>query len=155
GYFLACFSIHEAAASGPATGMLVMPIVLLWIPLADTLYAIGRRLYLGVSPFSADRGHLHHRLLALLTDQRSVVRAISSAALLLGVACSALPVVGRTMGVAILVVVVAATLVVARGLSLFDLAVISAGRCNRALQADGPELSTSGAPEREPPEKAG
>ena len=35
------------------------------IPIFDALVAIPRRLLCGRSPFSADRGHLHHRLLSL------------------------------------------------------------------------------------------
>ena len=33
------------------------------VPVADTLFAIMRRLWRGVSPFSPDRGHIHHRLM--------------------------------------------------------------------------------------------
>ena len=52
---------HKATALG---GMLI-PVVALGIPVADTLYAIFRRFVGGRSPFEADRGHIHHRLLEL------------------------------------------------------------------------------------------
>lgn len=42
---------------------LLVPIVLLGYPLADTLWAIIRRLRAGRSIFKADREHLHHQLL--------------------------------------------------------------------------------------------
>ncbi|MCB1134529.1 MAG: undecaprenyl/decaprenyl-phosphate alpha-N-acetylglucosaminyl 1-phosphate transferase, partial [Verrucomicrobiae bacterium] len=44
---------------------LVPPIVALWIfalPLVDTLSVMFRRMWMGKSPFSPDRNHLHHLL---------------------------------------------------------------------------------------------
>lgn len=49
---------------GPISGLpLLAPILLLGLPIADTLFAIGRRLRAGRSIFAPDRGHIHHRLL--------------------------------------------------------------------------------------------
>ncbi|MFF9035006.1 MraY family glycosyltransferase [Streptomyces sp. NPDC014892] len=42
---------------------LLMPLSILAIPAADLILAIVRRTWRGQSPFAADRGHLHHRLL--------------------------------------------------------------------------------------------
>jgi UDP-GlcNAc:undecaprenyl-phosphate GlcNAc-1-phosphate transferase len=52
---------HKATA----LGSLVIPVVVLGVPVADTFYAIFRRFVGGRSPFEADRGHIHHRLLEL------------------------------------------------------------------------------------------
>lgn len=41
----------------------IMPLAVLIVPLADFSLAVLRRLRAGKSPFSADRNHLHHRLL--------------------------------------------------------------------------------------------
>ncbi|WP_395639482.1 MraY family glycosyltransferase [Pseudolysinimonas sp.] len=41
----------------------ILPLAVLIVPLADFTLAILRRLRAGKSPFSADRKHLHHRLL--------------------------------------------------------------------------------------------
>ena len=41
----------------------ILPLAVLIVPLADFALAILRRLRAGKSPFSADRKHLHHRLL--------------------------------------------------------------------------------------------
>jgi UDP-GlcNAc:undecaprenyl-phosphate GlcNAc-1-phosphate transferase len=42
---------------------LLLPLSIIAIPAADLVLAIVRRTWNGQSPFSADRGHLHHRLL--------------------------------------------------------------------------------------------
>nr|WP_202485360.1 MraY family glycosyltransferase [Streptomyces sp. SID4985] len=42
---------------------LLMPLSIIAIPAADLVLAIVRRTWRGQSPFAADRGHLHHRLL--------------------------------------------------------------------------------------------
>ena len=47
----------------PAFLPIVLPIAVLLLPLADFGLAVLRRLRAGKSPFTADRKHLHHRLL--------------------------------------------------------------------------------------------
>jgi UDP-GlcNAc:undecaprenyl-phosphate GlcNAc-1-phosphate transferase len=42
---------------------LLLPLTLIAIPAADLVLAVVRRTWNGQSPFAADRGHLHHRLL--------------------------------------------------------------------------------------------
>jgi UDP-GlcNAc:undecaprenyl-phosphate GlcNAc-1-phosphate transferase len=42
---------------------LLLPLTIIAIPAADLVLAIVRRTWRGQSPFAADRGHLHHRLL--------------------------------------------------------------------------------------------
>ena len=44
---------------------LLMPLTIIAIPVADLVLAIVRRTWKGQSPFAADRGHLHHRLLEI------------------------------------------------------------------------------------------
>jgi len=51
---------------------LILPFTVLAIPLLDLGMAIVRRLRAGRSPFSADREHLHHRLLRMGNSQREV-----------------------------------------------------------------------------------
>jgi UDP-GlcNAc:undecaprenyl-phosphate GlcNAc-1-phosphate transferase len=58
GFMLGVFSI--LAGSKIATTLLVMA-----FPIIDTAWVIGYRLYQKKSIFSADKNHLHHRLLAL------------------------------------------------------------------------------------------
>ncbi len=53
-----------------------LPLLLLGLPILDTLTVIGIRLRQGRSPFSADRNHLHHRLLELGFDHFEAVAII-------------------------------------------------------------------------------
>ena len=47
-------------------------ILVLAVPMIDALYTIIRRIKKGVSPFKADRGHLHHRLMELGWGKRRI-----------------------------------------------------------------------------------
>src|SRR5439155_8470945 len=67
GYALAILSILGAAKVAVA-------LLVLGIPIIDTFWIIVRRLLARQSPFTPDRGHIHHRLLDLgLTHTQSVV----------------------------------------------------------------------------------
>ncbi|EST29273.1 transferase [Streptomycetaceae bacterium MP113-05] len=44
---------------------LLLPLTIIAVPVADLLLAVVRRAWKGQSPFAADRGHLHHRLLEI------------------------------------------------------------------------------------------
>lgn len=71
GYALAAISV-EGAVKGAATIALTVPVLALGIPVFDTFFAIVRR-FRNHQPISApDRGHLHHRLLAMGLTQRQV-----------------------------------------------------------------------------------
>ncbi|BBB00215.1 putative transferase [Actinacidiphila reveromycinica] len=53
---------------------LLLPLTMIAIPAADLVLAVVRRTWRGQSPFAADRGHLHHRLLELgHTHSRAVL----------------------------------------------------------------------------------
>lgn len=55
------------------------------LPLADTGFAVIRRLAHGQSPFQADKGHFHHRLLALGMSQKQTVLVLYGVAAIGGV----------------------------------------------------------------------
>ncbi|WP_073948777.1 MraY family glycosyltransferase [Streptomyces kebangsaanensis] len=55
-------SVHQMV---PVYIPLLMPLTIIAIPAADLVLAIVRRTWRGQSPFAADRGHLHHRLLEI------------------------------------------------------------------------------------------
>jgi UDP-GlcNAc:undecaprenyl-phosphate GlcNAc-1-phosphate transferase len=57
----------------PAFLPIVLPIAVLIVPLADFALAVFRRLRAGKSPFTADRKHLHHRLLDMGHSQLHAV----------------------------------------------------------------------------------
>lgn len=63
GYLLAVVGA-VVFAHRPEPVMAVALVLLGWVPLLDTTYAVLRRVRSRVSPFQADRDHLHHRLVA-------------------------------------------------------------------------------------------
>ncbi len=72
GFTLASASVMCTAKSN-ALVSLALPILALGIPIFDTLFSMLRRFLERRSLFSPDRGHFHHRLLALGLRQRQVV----------------------------------------------------------------------------------
>lgn len=61
----------------PATPLSsALPLLLLGIPIIDTLMVMTQRILSGRSPFHADRNHIHHRLLALGFDHHEAVMII-------------------------------------------------------------------------------
>ncbi|MDT0307172.1 undecaprenyl/decaprenyl-phosphate alpha-N-acetylglucosaminyl 1-phosphate transferase [Streptomyces sp. DSM 44917] len=52
---------------------LLLPLMIIAVPFVDLVMAIVRRTWNGRSPFSADRGHLHHRLLEIGHSQSRAV----------------------------------------------------------------------------------
>ena len=63
---------------------ILLPVLAMAVPLADTVFAIVRRLLKGQSPFKADKGHFHHRLLALGLTQKQVVILLYGISVVLG-----------------------------------------------------------------------
>ncbi len=55
------------------------------LPLADTGFAVIRRLAHGQSPFQADKGHFHHRLMAMGLSQKQTVLVLYGVAAIGGV----------------------------------------------------------------------
>ena len=78
GYALAVLSII-------GTAKVAVALLVLGVPIIDTFWIIIRRLAERRSPFSADRGHFHHRLLDLGLSHRQVVLLIYGLCLLLAV----------------------------------------------------------------------
>ena len=83
GFVLAASSIWTNQKSSTAVAI-VVPVVALGLPIADTLLAIVRRALRGRPLFSADREHIHHRLLALGLSQRQAVLVLYGTCVVLG-----------------------------------------------------------------------
>lgn len=62
----------------PAFLPVILPLAVLIVPLLDFSLAVGRRLRRGMSPFDADRAHLHHRLLDMGHSHRQAVLILYS-----------------------------------------------------------------------------
>ncbi|HHW23111.1 MAG TPA: undecaprenyl/decaprenyl-phosphate alpha-N-acetylglucosaminyl 1-phosphate transferase [Clostridiaceae bacterium] len=73
GFLLAIISIEGTMKSITAIAVAI-PILVLGLPIFDTLFAIIRRIMNGKPIAQADRGHLHHRLLDMgLSHRMSVI----------------------------------------------------------------------------------
>ncbi len=83
GFILACISIQGMLKTS-AVITFAAPILILGLPIFDTVFAILRRILTGKSPMQPDRGHLHHRLLDMGFSQRRVVAILYT---LTGVLC--------------------------------------------------------------------
>ena len=77
GYVLAVLAILGSAK-------VVVALLVLAVPIIDTFWVIVRRLSSGRSPFSPDRGHIHHRLLDLGLSHRATVLLIYAVCATLG-----------------------------------------------------------------------
>ncbi len=78
GYTLAVLSIL-------GTAKVAVALLVLGVPIIDTFWIIVRRLATGRSPFTPDRGHIHHRLLDLGLSHSQTVLMIYGLCLLLAV----------------------------------------------------------------------
>lgn len=66
---------------------IILPIAVFALPLADFTLAVFRRLRAGKSPFSADRQHLHHRLLNMGHSPIQAVSIFYLGTAVLSIAC--------------------------------------------------------------------
>ena len=83
GYTLAIISV-EGLFKLHTLLSFIIPLSIFALPILDTSWAIFRRLLHGKSPFSPDRGHLHHKLIDLGFTQKEAVGIIYAICGLLG-----------------------------------------------------------------------
>lgn len=89
GFVLACLCLRGGALLSSGLAVLI-PVVIVGVPLADTILSIVRRLLArldlvpGKGVMEADRGHIHHRLLELGLNHRRAVLLLHG----VGVACT-------------------------------------------------------------------
>ncbi len=86
GFSLAVISILGVAKTYTAI-VLIAPVIVLALPVFDTIFAIIRRLIKGKSlkaVFSADKGHLHHRIMKHGYTQKQAVLILYGASASLG-----------------------------------------------------------------------
>jgi UDP-GlcNAc:undecaprenyl-phosphate/decaprenyl-phosphate GlcNAc-1-phosphate transferase len=74
GVFMVGYSLAVLSVLG--TAKVAVALLVLGVPIIDTFWVITRRLAQGRAPFSADRGHFHHRLLDLGVTHRGAVLVI-------------------------------------------------------------------------------
>ncbi len=87
GYSLAIISILGSAKTYTAA-VIVLPLIVLGLPIFDTLFAIVRRMIKGKSikaVFKADKGHLHHKLVARGYNQKQAVLILYGISAIFGI----------------------------------------------------------------------
>lgn len=83
GYTLSLISVEGMFKMHTAISMIV-PLIIFALPLADTLTSIVRRVLTGRNPFSADREHIHHKLIDMGFTQKETVSLLYSICGILG-----------------------------------------------------------------------
>ncbi len=126
GFSLGCFTLLVCHTSHASLGVRLIPILLLAVPLSDTLYAILRRLAGGANVFAADRGHLHHRLLDMGRSPAEVVQVMFLATLVMCLVSLFLLKAEAQLALLILLSVGLADVYLAYRLELFDPDVLEA-----------------------------
>ncbi len=103
GFALAVISAQGALKQTTAVALLV-PVIALGLPIADTVMAIIRRLRAGRSIGQADKGHIHHQLLDLGLSQKKAVLLMWAVTAWLAVSGVLVSVVGQGLGLVLVLV---------------------------------------------------
>ncbi len=83
GYTLAVLSVHGVFKLHAVLAFIV-PLTIFALPIFDTSFAIIRRVIARKSPFSPDRGHIHHRLIDAGFTQKEAVKILYAICGILG-----------------------------------------------------------------------
>lgn len=83
GYTFSILSVHGIFKLHAVLAFIV-PLMIFALPLFDTLFAIFRRMMAKKSPFSPDRGHIHHRLIDMGLTQKDSVKILYAISGILG-----------------------------------------------------------------------
>jgi len=84
GFLLAVAGVAVTQQGAPSAPPLI-PVVVLALPLADTAWAIVRRVASGAPIFAPDKRHIHHRLLAAGLSQRRAMLVLCAISAVLGI----------------------------------------------------------------------
>ncbi len=105
GFVLACISIHGIMKMYALVSFAI-PVLILGLPIFDTLFAIVRRILKRKPIMSADRGHLHHRLLDMGFSQKQTVAILYTLTSLLCLTAVVMALKGTFRGVILVLAVV-------------------------------------------------
>lgn len=105
GLLLAALPLVDGIPAVTAFGSLIVPITLLIIPILDTITAIARRLRHRRSIISADKQHIHHKLLAMGLSERQILAVVYAVSAYLGLVAVTSVVLPREINVYLILVV--------------------------------------------------
>ena len=103
GFIISVITLLEF--KGPALTSFFVPVMLLGIPILDTLFAIIRRLLKHQPIFLPDKEHLHHQLLGMNFSQRTTVLIIYGICILFALASLFYTIQDRTKGMILYVII--------------------------------------------------
>lgn len=118
GFILACISV-QGFLKLSAIISFAIPLLVLGLPIFDTVFAIFRRVTSGRSPMSPDRGHLHHKLLDMGFSQRKTVAILYTLTAVLCLTAVVISIRGYLRGVFLIIsvmVIILASLKLMSGL---------------------------------------
>lgn len=84
GYTLGCLMVMGLFKASDIINFFI-PFLVLGLPIFDMAFAAVRRILSGRSPFSGDKKHLHHKLVAIGLSQRKAVFVLYSVSAILGI----------------------------------------------------------------------
>jgi len=108
GFVLSCVSVL-GLFKGYAVISFAIPFLILALPIFDTFFAIIRRVLKGQSPMTADRGHLHHRLIDMGFNQKQTVVILCIASGLLSLSAVVLMLSGAYRAIILIAAVILLT----------------------------------------------
>lgn len=119
GYMLAAVSVYGAVKTA-ATIALIVPAIALGLPIIDTAFAILRRYNNGRPIFQPDKGHLHHRLLAMGLNQKQAVLLMYGISAALGIAAVLWAEMDGFFSALVIAIIITAVAVGARKIGILD-----------------------------------
>ncbi len=141
GYTLSVLSIMGCFKMNAIVSFWV-PFFVFALPIIDTAFAFIRRILTGRSPFSADRGHLHHRLIDKGFDQRHAVMMLYAIAGISGISAILISVGQYISGFAVLIGSVL-LLILNMKFSIFNNPVSSQNECENTDETEGESETNS------------
>ena len=121
GFTLAVLAVVGLTKSATVISVFI-PIVILGIPIFDTMYAIVRRYLNGTPIFQADKEHLHHQLLNMGLTHKQTVLVIYAVNLCLGGSAVLMSLIAPPQAVVILIGI---TVIMLLGMNYLSLAAFS------------------------------
>lgn len=119
GYLFAVITI-EGVLKTAVTVAVVVPVIILAVPISDTLFAIVRRTLSGQSFATADKGHLHHRILNMGFSIKQTVLILYAMAIILGFLAVVVSLIGGLLGNILAIGIVIIITMIARRIGMFE-----------------------------------
>ena len=120
GFLLSAITV-EGIMKSVATIAMAVPIMVLGVPIFDTAFAIVRRKISGKSITSADKGHLHHRLLAQGNSQKKTVLILYGISIFFGITAIIISTCNLKIGNILTLIVFALTIIFALKFGMFTM----------------------------------